>query len=95
MIWSKLRVLVVDDDAFSRAVVVDMLHDLGVTDVLEAGDATVALQSLVTMTSITPMQVAAHLTVAFGWVVATDLKPMAIAMSSLERPLFFTRMNMA
>ena len=44
--WSKLRVLVVDDDAFSRAVVVDILHDLGVKDVFEAGDATVALQSV-------------------------------------------------
>ena len=37
----------VDDDAFSRAVVVDILHDLGVKDVFEAGDATVALQAVV------------------------------------------------
>jgi len=37
----------VDDDAFSRAIVVDILHGLGVRDVHEAADGTAALQSLV------------------------------------------------
>lgn len=47
VMWSKLRVLVVDDDAFSRTVIVDILHNLGVRDIHEASDGTTALQSLI------------------------------------------------